>query len=386
MPPSDAPPAAAPAPAPAPAPPPARAPRVVSLLPSATEIVCAVGGAPLLAGRSHECDWPPAVRGLPILTAAKTKFENSQQMHDAVVETLSKEGDSGMGLYSVDAALMEALGPDVIVTQSLCEVCSVDMRLVERLCGRLQPRPRIISLNPFSIEDVLRDCVTVGAALGLEAEAEAAAAALSARVEAVRAFAAARPAPGLRRVGWMEWTEPIFCAGHWTPQLIAMAGGEHPLNPAAPDGGGAAPSRALTNEEFVASDPDWVIVCPCGFDLAETKRELARITGQPWWRGLRAVRAGRVALVDGNAMFNRPGPRLVEGLEFLAGLLQGRQDLIPEGFPWEWWRPEEAVAAGEEASGEAAAAARAAAAADGGGGAAPAATAAAAPAAGRGCA
>lgn len=313
----------------------------------------------MLVGRSHECDYPTSIQDRAVLTAARTKFENSQQMHDAVVDTLNKEGDAGMGLYTVDAPLMERLAPDVIVTQSLCEVCSVDMRLVEKLCGQLVPRPRIMSLNPFTLEEVLQDCLSVGEAIGEPEAARRAVASLRARAVAVEAFVASRPPPAHPKVGWMEWTEPIFCGGHWTPQLIHMAGGQHPLNPPKPGGGGDS-SRAIHNHEFAAVDPDWVVVAPCGFDLDQTKRELNRITDQGWWRELRAVKEGRVVLVDGNQMFNRPGPRLVDGLEFLAGLLHGEHAKIPEGFPWEWWRPSEVhgepPAAGDPAVAAAAAA------------------------------
>lgn len=151
-------------------------------------------------------------------------------------------------------------------------------------------------------------------------------------------------------VAMLEWTAPIFMGGHWTPQLVEMAGGRHPLNPAK-DGGGAANSTVASTQQLLDSQPDWVIVALCGLGLEVTRKELDNsLAKDPLWAELPAVQQGRVVLVDGNHMFNRPGPRLVDALEFLVGLLQGRPDIIPQGFPWEWWRGPPAAAAGAEAT------------------------------------
>lgn len=327
--------------------------KVVSLLPSATELVCLVGGTDMLVGRSHECDYPAAIKDRPILTAAKNKFESCQQMNDAVTATLT----TGDGLYYIFADVLKSLAPDVIVTQSLCSVCSVDLRLVEQVVQEMQnssssssngtaaaAAPRIISLNPFNIEDVLQDALVVGEALGLQAQAAAAVAALRGRVEAALSFVARQPAVAAPVVAFLEWFEPLFPGGHWTPQLIHMAGGQHPLNPPR-DGKGAGSSRPVWNDDLVALDPDWIIICPCGLDIEETVKELPPVTASGWWPQLKAVQAGRVALVDGNQMFNRPGPRLVDCLEFLVGLLHQQHQLIPSGFPWRFYKQGELAAA-----------------------------------------
>lgn len=181
--------------------------KVISLLPSATEIVCYVGATDWLVGRSHECDYPPPVRKLPMLTSAKNPFVDSQQMHDAVTETLQ----SGEGLYNLDTALLEQLQPDVIVTQSLCHVCSVDLCLVERFTSKMAKQPLVISLNPFSIEDVISDCRRVGKALGLEEQGERAAQQLEARLARCKQLVKELPPPLYSNVSLCRHTEHSMC-------------------------------------------------------------------------------------------------------------------------------------------------------------------------------
>ncbi|KAI3423921.1 hypothetical protein D9Q98_009755 [Chlorella vulgaris] len=312
--------------------------RVVSLLPSATEIVCLVaaecdadGTTPALVAKSHECDWPPGL-DLPMLTAAKTTFTTSADVDQQVRSALA----SGNGLYTVDQEHLKQLQPDVIVTQSLCSVCSVDFCQVELVAAGIEPPPKLIDLNPANLQDVLADVERVGAELGQPAAGKAAADKLRARLQAaLNRVPTAAPGRKPPSVAFIEWVEPIFVGGHWTPQLIHMAGGSHPLNPHKA-GGGAGKSFVATAQQVAGSQPDWIVVSPCGLDLATTRKELdSTLATQAWWQELTAVKAGQVVCVDGNQHFNRPGPRLIDALEFLVGLLHDQPELIPADFPFE---------------------------------------------------
>ena len=200
-------------------------PRVVSLVPSATEIISEIGAGPMLVGRSHECDFPAAVvANVPVLTAARTVFESSAQVDRDVRDAMARNEP----LYTLDAELLAKLRPDVIITQDLCRVCSIDLDAVRRVAAALSPAPRIISLDPMTVEDVLDDHLRVGEALGMTREAESAVVRLRGRM-----FAAMDYVPSFVEgpvVAFLEWTDPMFIAGHWTPQLIERAGGRHPLN------------------------------------------------------------------------------------------------------------------------------------------------------------
>lgn len=316
-------------------------PRVVSLLPSATEILCAIGGEHLLVGRSHECDFPAAVARLPVLTSARTTFTTSAQVDREVREHTG----AGEPLYTLDTELLERLRPDVILTQDLCAVCSIDLASVRGVADRLQPRPEIVSLNPGTLEAVLDDHLAVGRATGLEQDAEACVVRLRERL--YRAAEYVTPFVDGPNVAFLEWTDPLFIGGHWTPQLIERAGGRHPLNPTQPvEGAGAAAgpigetlraagkSVTVPPDVLAASRPELLIVAPCGLSLELALQETHGLADREWWRGLPAVQRGRVAVVDGNQMFNRPGPRLVDAFEFLVGYLNDREELIPRGFPW----------------------------------------------------
>ncbi len=304
--------------------------RVVSLLPSATETLCLVGGSGLLVGRSHECDFPADMQDRPVLTGQITRFDSSAAVDRRVSAALGE----GRSLYTLDEQRLRHLRPDVILTQDLCSVCSIDVESVRRIAADLAPPPRIISLNPHSIEDVFDDALTIGRAVGLERAAAHAVVALRERFHCASDFVA--PYAGGPSVAHLEWTDPLFVAGHWTPQLIERAGAAHPLNPT-PRGDGAAgapPSRRVTPEELIAARLDAVIICPCGLDLGRAKNEAAALASQPWWRDLPAARAGRIAVVDGNQMFSRPGPRLVDAFEWLVSWLHDRPALTPRDFPW----------------------------------------------------
>jgi ABC-type Fe3+-hydroxamate transport system substrate-binding protein len=316
--------------------------RVVSLLPSATEALAFIGAGDLLVGRSHECDHPRTIIDRPVLTAARTHGGSSAQIDAEVRESLS----AGQSLYSLDADLLQKLRPDVILTQDLCAVCSIDLGTVRRIAAGLSPTPKIVSLNPHTIEGVLDDLLTIGQAVGRDQSAERAVARLREEMYRLQDYTTAfLDGPS---VAVLEWCDPLFIGGHWTPQLVERAGGRHPLNPTAPvpgAGAGEGPigatqraagkSVTVPPEVLAASRPDAVVIAPCGLDLAATRREAAALMAKPWWRDLPAARAGRVALVDGNQFFNRPGPRLVEAYAFLVGWLNDRPEVIPPGFAWE---------------------------------------------------
>lgn len=316
--------------------------RVISLLPSATEILAFIGASDMLAGRSHECDFPASIMNRPVLTSAKTTFQSSAQADRAVSELAA----SGHPLYAVDEKLLQSLKPDVILTQDLCRVCSIDLATVQRLAAAMDPPPKIVSLDPHTVEGVIDDVLTVGEAVGMAREAQVAATAM--REELYRLSDYVNPFDDGPNVAMLEWCDPLFIGGHWTPQLIERAGARHPLNATQPvEGSGAAAgpigltqraagkSVRVPPEVLVASRPEYLVIAPCGLTLEQTRLEVESLKAKTWWRELPAVRNGRAALVDGNQYFNRPGPRLVDAFAFLVGWLNGRTELVPEGFAWE---------------------------------------------------
>jgi iron complex transport system substrate-binding protein len=291
--------------------------RIASLLPSTTEIVCALGLLEKLVGRSHECDFPPEVEALPVLTESKLDPRAKSDVIDDRVKQLVREG---LSIYRVDAERLRALAPSVVLTQEQCDVCAASPKDVE---AALQiwtgGRPRVVSLAPRTLADVWADLITVAAALGVPERGQALAEHLASRLTDVsERTLRIRPQP---RVAAIEWTDPLMAAGNWMPELIALAGGTNVF------GETGLHSPWLEWDALRAADPDVIVVLPCGFDLARTRREMAPLAAQPGWDELRAVRAGKVFLTDGNQYFNRPGPRLVESLEILAELLH------PDEFP-----------------------------------------------------
>lgn len=290
--------------------------RVVSLIASSTEMVCALGCGERLVGRSHECDHPPWVRKLPAVTRPKFALDGRSYEIDQRVRALVEQG---LSVYEVDAEALAALEPDVILTQVQCEVCAVSRREVEQaVASFVVGRPRIVSLEPNALDDIWGDLRRVADALGVPERGVQLLTRLRHRVQAIgeRAEAlGARP-----RVACIEWIDPLMAAGNWTPELVALSGAE----PLFGEAGRHAPT--LEWEQLLAADPDAIWVAPCGFDLERTRAEMPGLTSGPGWDGLRAVREGRVFLADGNAFFNRPGPRVVETLEILA------EGLHPEAF------------------------------------------------------
>jgi iron complex transport system substrate-binding protein len=300
--------------------------RIVSLIPSATEIVGALGFERALVGRSHECDFPPSVRRLPAITAPKFDPDGTSYEVDQRVKAILQEA---LAVYRVDAEALKALRPQVIVTQAQCEVCAVSVSDVEEaVCDWLEDRPRIVTLEPNALADVWRDIQRVADALGVPERGVRLVDNLRRRMDAVAAVVQALPERP--KVACVEWLDPLMAAGNWMPELVVMAGGVNLFGRA----GEHSPWMELT--ALVAADPDVIVVLPCGYGIEQTRRELPALTGRPGWATLRAVRAGRVYLTDGNQYFNRPGPRLVESLEILAELLHpGAVSFGHEGHGWQ---------------------------------------------------
>ncbi|MCZ6834755.1 MAG: ABC transporter substrate-binding protein [Planctomycetota bacterium] len=301
--------------------------RVVSLLPSATETLCAIGGESMLVGRSHECDYPTSLSHLPILTGQRTHATTSAEIDRQVKASLSDEASSEQSLYTLDTDLMKRLKPDVILTQDLCDVCSIDLNTVRSIARDLDPVPTIVSLNPMRMEDIYDDLLKVGQAVNLETQAQKAMVDLRARYWDANDFV--NPYVANPEVAFLEWMDPLFIGGHWTPQLIEAAGGRHSLNQA------GMKSKQVTPEDLVASMPDKLVICPCGYDLDAIRRELDTLTHAKWWPMIPAVQEHQVVLVDGNQMFNRPGPRLVDAFCWLVSWINDRDEVMPEGFPVE---------------------------------------------------
>lgn len=285
--------------------------RVVSLIASATEIICALGQRKILAGRSHECDYPPGIKKLPVLTRPKLNAELFSSAIDAQVKDILR---SAVSVYNVDAAQLKRLKPDVIVTQSQCEVCAVSLKDVEAaLCGDLGFQCEVVSLKSDSLSDVWRDILSVAAALGSLKQGRELISELRTRLAAISLRAArlkTRP-----RIACVEWIEPLMAAGNWMPELVALAGGVNLFGEA------GRHSPWMTWTQLRARNPDVILILPCGFDIARSRREMPALTRKPGWKSLKAARTGQVYLADGNQYFNRPGPRLVESLEILAEIL-----------------------------------------------------------------
>lgn len=300
--------------------------RIASLLPSATEILCALGLTDRIVGVSHECDFPPEIVGRPVLTEPKLDPRGSSAEIDAAVRRLVRDG---LSVYRISEDALRAARPDLIVTQEHCEVCAVSFGEVEQAVRQLLDAPAaIVSLKPNRLDDVIEDFARVAAAAGAGAAGARLIAESRARLERIRGrlrHARSRP-----RVACIEWLEPLMAAGNWIPEMVELGGGVYDLVES------GAHSPTMTWEALVAAAPDVVILMPCGFPLDQTRRELPRLAARPEWQALPAVRNRRAYAVDGNAYLNRPGPRIIDSAELLAGLIQPGlcAGLIPPGS-WE---------------------------------------------------
>lgn len=296
--------------------------RIASLVPSATEIVAALGLGDDIVLRSHECDWPAEIARVPACTRPRLDTAGpSGAIHAEVGRLLA----AALGIYDLDLGLLREARPTHIVTQDRCDVCAVSLADVQAAVeDALEAPARVVSLKPARLADVWADIDRVGGALGIDAAPLCAR--LRARVAALTERAQGAPQ---KRVAAIEWTDPPMAAGHWVPDLIAASGGIDALG--AP--GGSAGIVAC--DAVRAADPDVILLMPCGYGLARTEAEGRALLADPAWRGLRAARAGDVYATDGSAFFNRPGPRLVESLEILAEILHpARFDFGHRGTGW----------------------------------------------------
>ena len=286
-------------------------PRIVSLIASATEIVHALGQFESLVGRSHECDFPAAVAGLPVCTRPAIPVSGDSREIDNLVKDRLR---AAISIYEVFPDVLERLQPTHIITQTQCEVCAVSLKDVEvALASGLSSNPRIVPLHPNSLADVWDDIRRVAGALEIAGHGEAVVEELKARMcDISRRALSDRTRP---TVACIEWLEPLMSAGNWVPELVEMAGG---VNLSGEPG---KHSPWMSCEQLVAAEPDVIVIMPCGWDQARTQPEMHWLTDRPEWTQLRAVRSGRVHLTDGNQYFNRPGPRLVESLEILVNIL-----------------------------------------------------------------
>ena len=281
--------------------------RIVSLLPSSTEICFALGLGDHLVGISHECDFPPEVRGRPTLTAPKidpcaSSSEIDRQVRDLV-------GD-GLSVYRIDEQRLQDLQPELVITQDACEVCAVSLEEVREATSRLLGADvEVLSLSPLTVTDVLDDILRVGRATETEARAHQLVADLQARLELLRRQTSSLPTP---RVLVLEWLDPPMVAGHWTPELIRIAGGDPIL------GHDATPTGPVGWDRIVEAEPEVLLVIPCGFRVEQSLEGMADLVGRSGFATIPAVGAGRVVIVDGSSFFNRPGPRLVDSAEIAA--------------------------------------------------------------------
>ncbi|MEF8938209.1 MAG: cobalamin-binding protein [Salinivenus sp.] len=304
--------------------------RIVSLLPAATEWVCALGAADQLVGRSHECDSPPEIQDRPVVTAPTFDAADDSAAIDDAVQAQVQEG---LSLYEVDLDRLRALDPDLVVTQDQCDVCAVNRSQLEnRLADWTGGAPSVFSMQPQTLKEVFDEALRLGrrldrldAAMEVLAEGEARLKALRDRIGVDR-----RTDPAsLPSVACIEWLQPLMVAGHWMPDVVEMAGGQPVLSES------GTPTKRVEWAALRDADPDVIVCMPCGFTVEETRRDLHYLTNREGWEGLSAVQNDRVALLDGNAYYNRPGRRLYRAIAILGTVLYPDLTLDPPPAAWE---------------------------------------------------
>jgi iron complex transport system substrate-binding protein len=305
--------------------------RIVSLIPSATEIVAALGLTDAIVGRSHECDYPPEITDRAVCTQARLDSNQpSADIHNSVNDLLK----SALSIYDIKIDVLEQLQPTHILTQDQCDVCAVSLADVEKAVAELtRSQPQIISLQPNQLAEVWTDIERVSDALG--ADSRRLVEDLQARVKVCEQKTQALMEATQPTVACIEWTDPLMLAGNWIPEMVRVVGGQ-PLA-----GVAGQPAPKLEWEALVAANPAVIIFMPCGFDLNRTRSEAMLLAARPDWQNLQAVKSGRVYITDGNSYFNRPGPRLADSVEILAEILHSEVFQYGyEGTAWERLSPE----------------------------------------------
>ena len=298
--------------------------RIASLLPSATELLYAVGAGADVVGRTHECDYPPEAQSLPVLTSSA--IDHAGQTCAAIDRHVRHAVHEGSSLYRLDEHLLRSVAPDLIVTQELCDVCAVAYAEVQRAARRLAGAVPVISLEPTSLDDICATAVVVGEASGHATEGAELATAMS---EGLNAVEAPSHLPSTPRVVCLEWTDPLMAGGHWVPEMVRRAGGHDVL------GVERQPSSMVEWSDVVAAAPDVIVLMPCGFDVERTLAAATEVTERPGFAQLPCAHTGAVVAVDGSSYFNRPGPRIVQGLTIVSAILRAEPGAqLPAGAEW----------------------------------------------------
>ncbi|MFO0012037.1 MAG: cobalamin-binding protein [Planctomycetota bacterium] len=295
--------------------------RIVSLVPAATEMVGVLGLTDRLVGVTHECDYPEPVRHLPKVTRSSIPADISSAKIDAMVRDSVQ---SSRSLYALDREMLASLQPDLVITQSLCDVCAVDEVEVERALGGLDEETSIVRLEPTRLADMLDGIRMIGVAAGVEQQADEVIAVLSDRIRAVQQRSLGIGAP--RRAAILEWIDPLFCAGHWNPELVQLAGGLDCL------GQVGERSHRVAWEKLIEADPEVLLIACCGYTIERTHEDLPILRAKPGFENLACAQRGELYLMDGNSFFNRPGPRLVDSLEMLSEILHPETGSSPNPF------------------------------------------------------
>ena len=282
--------------------------KIVSLIASSTEMVCALGCKDQLVGRSHECDYPESVATLPVCSQPRFEIQgSSREIDERVKETLN----TATSVYEIDAERLRSLKPDVIITQDHCEVCAVSLKDVENaVCTFPDPKPAIVTLLPNNLNDIWTGAQRIATAIGVPERGKEVIRTYQERMRAIQ-----QKVSGVERrpsVACIEWLDPLMPAGNWVPELVELAGGINLFGEAGKH------SPWMEWKELKAKDPDIILIMPCGWDIPKAREEMAALIQKPGWKDLKAVKTRKVFLTDGNQFFNRPGPRVVESLEIMA--------------------------------------------------------------------